>query len=458
VFSPERRALSLGLLVAVTLFATDGMGVVPALPTAVAELNGLPLFGWAFSAFTLAMMVGTVSGGLLADARGPRAPMALGLGTFAAGLALAGAARDMRVFLSGRGLQGFGGGVILASAYVAIARGYPDSLRPRMMALFATVWVVPAMVGPSAAGALVQWVSWRYVFWGLVPLVSGTALVVLPALTRFRVRRPVPGWARLGWVCVAAAGASLVLVAPMASVLAAWAPWVSAGIGSGAALRALAALLPAGILRVAPVLPAGIITRVILAFSFFGTEALVPLGAGALRGQGPLMAGLALSTGTLAWIAAAWAQERWDARTGPRSRPLRVRIGSALLAVGIGVLALGLLAPLPFAWVPIGWAIAGGGTGFAWQTNSLICLAEAPMGREGEVSGQLQLAEALATAVGAGLGGTLLSFLGLRGALPQQAYGAVFALTWSVALCGVALAGRLKRLDDPSPDSCLMPR
>ena len=50
VLGRERRALTLGVLLAVTAFAVEGMGVVPALPTAVRELGGLPLFGWAFTA------------------------------------------------------------------------------------------------------------------------------------------------------------------------------------------------------------------------------------------------------------------------------------------------------------------------------------------------------------------------------------------------------------------------
>ena len=67
VFDPERRALTLGLLIAVFAFATEGMGVVPALPTAVRALFGLRWFGWVFSAFMLAWLIGTIFAGQLAD-------------------------------------------------------------------------------------------------------------------------------------------------------------------------------------------------------------------------------------------------------------------------------------------------------------------------------------------------------------------------------------------------------
>src|SRR6185503_20412236 len=86
VFDADRRSLTLGILLTVTAFAVEGMGVVPALPTAVRALGGLALFGWAFSAFMLAWLVGTVGGGLLADGRGPYRSMVIGLLGFGTGL------------------------------------------------------------------------------------------------------------------------------------------------------------------------------------------------------------------------------------------------------------------------------------------------------------------------------------------------------------------------------------
>ena len=77
VLAEGRAALTVGVLLAIAVFAVEGMGVVPALPTAVRELGGLELFGWSFSAFMLAWIVGSVGGGLVADGRGPRLPMAL---------------------------------------------------------------------------------------------------------------------------------------------------------------------------------------------------------------------------------------------------------------------------------------------------------------------------------------------------------------------------------------------
>ena len=214
VFDAERRSLTIGILLTVTSFAVEGMGVVPALPTAVRDLGGLPLFGWAFSAFMLAWLVGTVAGGLLADARGPYRSMAAGLLGFGVGLVLAGLSRGMAQFLAGRALQGAGGGAMIAAAYVAIARAYPDNLRPRMMALTSSVWVLPAVLGPALSGAVAERVGWRFVFLGIVPLLIVVALVVLPQLGRFAVKRPLAGARRMASALRAGFGAALVLAAP----------------------------------------------------------------------------------------------------------------------------------------------------------------------------------------------------------------------------------------------------
>jgi MFS family permease len=442
VFDAERRSLTLGILLTVTAFAVEGMGVVPALPTAVRELGGLPLFGWAFSAFMLAWLVGTVGGGLLADARGPYRSMAVGLLGFGAGLVSAGLARGIAQFLAGRALQGAGGGAMIAAAYVAIARAYPDNLRPRMMALTSSVWILPAVLGPALSGAVAERVGWRFVFLGIVPLLLVVAIVILPQLGRFAVRRPLAGARKMGSALRTAAGAGLILAAPSLYPREA-AVGAAVVIGAVLLVPGLRALLPAGTFRASPGLPAGLAVRGLLAFSFFGTEAFVPLGSGELRGVGPTQAGLALTAGAIGWVSAAWLQDRLESRKGATSRAAVVGAGFLVLAVGIAVVAVALLTSLPFALVPLGWVIAGTGIGLAYSAGSLVCIAAAREGQEGQVSAQLQLAEALSTAAGTGFGGALMASLARMGGTPREAHGAVFAVTLAAALIGVVASRRL---------------
>jgi hypothetical protein len=268
--------------------------------------------------------------------------------------------------------------------------------------------------------------------------------MVLPPLARFDVRRPVAGAARMGAALRVAVGSGLILALP--NVYAFHAALAVAALVAGVALLApsLGALLPQGTLRARPGLPAGLAVRGLLSFSFFGTEAFVPLASGALRGVTPTRAGLALTTGALGWISASWTQDRLEARGGAGGRARRVAVGFVLLAAGIALVTAALVSSLPELLVPAGWAIAGAGIGTAYSAGGLICIAAAPPGHEGEVSAQLQLAEALATAAGTGFGGALLATLARAGGTPRQAHAAVFAVTLAVALVGAGVAPRAK--------------
>ncbi|MDP9074675.1 MAG: MFS transporter, partial [Actinomycetota bacterium] len=184
LWAPERRALSVGLVMTITVIASEALSVVTIMPLVARDLGGLRLYGWVFSAFMLTSMVGIVAAGRQADRRGPAQPYIAGLVLFGAGLVVAGLAPNMLVLVLGRALQGLGAGAIPAVAYVAIGRSLPDRVRPRMMAVLATAWVLPGLFGPAISAEVARQLSWRWVFLGLVPLVVVAGPIALPALVR----------------------------------------------------------------------------------------------------------------------------------------------------------------------------------------------------------------------------------------------------------------------------------
>ena len=140
------------------------------MPIAVRELGGLAVYGWAFSAFMLASVVGITVSGRLTDRRGPGDAFAVGLTLFGLGLLGGGAAPSMGVLIAARAVQGFGGGGLSAVIYASVARCYPPERQPRMLALLSTAWVVPGLVGPGLGGFVADHASWRLVFVGLTPV------------------------------------------------------------------------------------------------------------------------------------------------------------------------------------------------------------------------------------------------------------------------------------------------
>src|SRR5437762_13200118 len=152
LWAPEHRALTLGLVLTITFVASEALAVAPAVPVLARELGGLRLYGWVFSAFMLASLVGVVLAGRAADMRGPAPPYLAGLALFVAGLLIAGRAQSMEVLVVGRAVQGLGAGAVPAVAYASIGRSLPESLRPRMFAVLSTAWVIPGLFAPGKIG------------------------------------------------------------------------------------------------------------------------------------------------------------------------------------------------------------------------------------------------------------------------------------------------------------------
>lgn len=479
VWAPHRRRLTLGLALTITLVAFESLAISTVMPVVADDLGGLGLYGWVFSGFFLGNLLGIVTAGQSADARGTAFPFAVGLALFTVGLLVGGLAPSMPVLVAARVVQGIGAGAIPAVAYTTVGRMYPATLRPRLFAVFSSAWVVPGLIGPAASGAIEHAATWRAVFLALLPFVVVAAAMTIPVLSR----TAGDGTARFGADVDTASGGGfasvgavssvvgesdgaggvggvdpvqdgletdrrrdgLILTLGAAAVLVALSgpPLVLAVVllvvGAPVAARSFLRLVPPGTMRLAPGVPAAVLVRGVLTFAFFGTDAYVSLTFQEVRDRPTWVAGAALTAATIAWTTAAWVQERFVHRVGPRRL---VTIGFGLLAVGI-VGMQGALGPLPVPVAIAVWALAGGGIGLAYSPLSVTVLGLAEPGREGAASSSLQLSDVLGVALGAGAGGALVALGEAQGWALRSALEITFAITLVVALAGVAAARRL---------------
>ena len=444
-WAPERRLLTVGLIGLVTAAAFEGMAVPTILPALVGELGGLDLYGWAFSAFWLTNIIGITLAGSDADRRGPARALAIGTVLFAAGMLVSGVATDMPMVIAGRAIQGFGSGALGSVVYASIARAYPASATPRMIALVSSAWIVPGLVGPALAGLAADTVGWRWVFLAIAPPVLAMGLALYPQISGLgpavRSREPTRGDARRALDAVLLAVGSTMLL----SALSIGIPLLAAGLavaGAWLALGALRHLLPPGSLRLAAGRPSVVICIFAIGFAFFGTEAFVPLTVVDVRGGSVTLGGLALSAAAVTWALAAWLQDR---AAGAGVRRGMVVAGAALIAAGIATTAGVLLPGTSVLLAAVGWAIAGLGMGLAYSMLVLLMLETSAPGEEGFSSAALQLMFTLGTALGAGAGGAIVALAdaGVLG-LPA-AVGLVDGLMGLVALAAVLIALRVPR-------------
>lgn len=403
--SGSRRALTVGLVLIVSVTAFEALAVATILPDTVREIGGLAWYGWVFSGFMLANLAAIPVAGRATDRHGPATPFVAGAVLFVIGLVVAGVAQSMAVLVAGRIVQGAGTAAISSVAWVAVARAYEPAEQPRMMALLSSAWVVPGLFGPAIAAGVAVAVGWRMVFLGLVPFTIAASAMALGGLRTLGPpsgERPPPA-ARIGDAVMVAAGVAMTLLAVRSDRLA-----LTIGLGLAGvvtAIHGLRRLLPAGTLRAAPGLPAATAVLTLLTFAFFAVEAFLPLAIVEVRHAGNAVVAATLTTGTLAWSAGAWLQ----ARLSGWGRRALLRVGLGLLVVGVGASVAPLLPALSPWSAVVAWAFAGLGIGIAHPVSTLAILAGAPAGREGEVSGTMQIASSLAIAVGTGLGGDLLA-------------------------------------------------
>lgn len=446
VFGRAHRLTTAGLLMLVTFVAFESMAVATAMPTAVAELDGLAWYGWPFSAYLVASVVGMVAGGDIGDRRGSRVALLIGVALFAAGLLLGGLAGSMGWFVAARAVQGIGAGIISVALYVVAGQAYEPALRPKLFAAFSAAWVLPALIGPLLAGLITTHAGWRWVFLGLLPLIAVGLGLILPALRRFgaptAAAEGAPNrhwWALLAGLGIAAlqyAGQRLDLIAV---------PLAAAGLAALA--LGLRPLVPPGTVRLRPGLPAVIGGRGLLAGAFFGMDVLLPLTLTELHGYTPAAAGVPLTAGALGWALASQLQSRRP--DVPRARILRA--GFALLAVGLAGSAL-VTVPALDGWpVYLTWAVAGMGMGLGMPSLSVLLLDQSPEERRGADSAAFQVADVTASALAVGVTGVLVA-AGVAGALSFEA--AVLAAVAVLTLLAVLGAGAAPRAGSrPAPEA-----
>lgn len=422
----RHRRLTVGAILAVSIVAFEALALATVAPVIARDLDGVGLYAWIFSAFLLAQIVGAVAAGGEVDRHGPAVPFLASLALLGIGLSIGALSPNMFVLVLGRALQGIGGGALVACVYAVINVGYSDHLRPRMMAVFSSAFILPALVGPVIAGFVAEQLTWRLIFYGFLPFLVVVGLLAVPAFGRLdlagEIDRNVRPSNRLPRAVLVAAGTGLLLAGLKAvsgenfSLGGFEAPSVIAGplmVAAGFFMMgpALHRILPPGTLIASRGLPATVSTKGLMAATYFYAEAYLVLALNEVSGYTATTAGLVISAGAISWTTGTWLQERLDKRYDGRERRTRVLAGVGLMSLGVvGLAAVVITVGKIFLAVALaGWIAASLGMGLANPAGTTIAFAHAPSGKEGAVSSSVLIAELIGPAASIGLGGALVA-------------------------------------------------
>jgi len=393
----------------VFLAAFESLAVTTIMPVVTADLDGRGLYALAFSSTLAAGVVGMVAIGSWADRRGPAVPLFTAIAVFAAGLAGAGTATVMPVFVAARFLQGLGAGGMTVALYVLVAMVYPAALHIRIFGAFASAWVLPSMVGPFVAGFVADALSWHWVFLGVVVLVAVAGALMLPAV-RGRDRAPADR------VPASAADARRVAEAAMVAVsvvalsslgeLEPVAAWLLAPVAVVVIGFALRNLVPPGTYRIRAGLPATVVLCGAAGGVFFGTEVYLPLLLHDRYGLPAWLSGITLTAGAIAWALASAVQGRLGDRLDPGTA---IRAGAALLTGGAALELATVVLRLHPGVAAAGWFAAGAGMGTLYPRISTLVLALSAPGEEGFNTAAKSITDAVGGSAALAVSGLLFS-------------------------------------------------
>src|SRR6266540_2225024 len=342
--SARTRTIWTFVITSVALFMVtlDNLVVTMALPSIRLDLGAsIEDLEWTVNAYTLSFAVLLLTGAALGDRFGRRRLFAIGLGIFTVASAAAALAPNVESLIAARAVQGVGGAVITPLTLTILSAAVPADKRGLALGAWGGIGGLGVALGPVVGGAVVEGLSWQWIFWLNVPIG-----VVLAPLAARRLTESFGPDSRLDLRGLGLASLGLL------GIVWGLVRGNSVGWGSGEIVGALAlgvAFVVTFVLwelrAAAPMLPmryfrnrtfaATNVASLFMFFGMFGSIFLLAQFLQTVQGYSPLSAGLR----TLPWTA-------MPIFVAPLAGALSDRIGGRpLMAVGLALQAGGL------AWV-----------------------------------------------------------------------------------------------------------
>jgi len=430
------------LLGGVLLHSMNVLLVATVLPSIVDEVGGAALMSWLTTAFLAASIVAASCTGPLIAFAGAKRIFCAGALVFCAGTLLCAFAPTMYQVIAGRFVQGFGGGLLSAVAYVLVRNTFPETLWTRVLALLAGVWSISVLVGPLVGGVFARYDDWRGAFFTVAALAGLLAVVAARALPRAPVGSSeavpsIPG-RRVALICLAIAAMSLTAIARLpvaqggliALTIAALA--VMLRLDRGASVP----LLPSDAFSLRSVSGVALWIALLVSVAFNPLQLFVPVFLQRLHGFDPLAAGYTVATASMAWtvaaIAVAGLSDGWSERMiviGP------LAMGAGLLGIALAMPDGPVVALLP----PI--VLIGTGIGACWAFITRRIMNGARPGEEDIAASSVATVQQAGLALGAALAGLVANAAGFSVGLDPA--GVARAAFWVPAsfIAAAAVAG-----------------
>jgi EmrB/QacA subfamily drug resistance transporter len=340
----EIRTIILGVLLAMFLAALDQTIIATALPTIGRELGDLEHLPWIVTVYLLTSTAVTPLYGKFSDSYGRRGTMLIGIVIFIIGSIACALAPNMIVLILARGLQGIGGGGLIALAQTIIADIVAPRERGRYQVYFASVFMTSSLLGPVLGGFFAEHLHWSVIFWINLPLGLVAFAIAFQSLKKLpRFERPHK-LDLLGALLLVAATVALLLALSWGGLRYPWASLPILGLFAASlvlwglfAVRMRLApepLIPPGVLH-NPVVRMAVLAACFGMGTYIGLTIYLPVYFEAVRGLSASLSGLALIPLMAGTVVGATLSGRTMAKVKHYKRLPTVGLLVAMAATGI---------------------------------------------------------------------------------------------------------------------------
>lgn len=401
------------LMLTMMLAAMDATIVSTVVPQIVADLGGFSLFTWAFSIYLLAQAIMIPIYGKLADQYGRKPILLVGISVFVLGSVACSAAWDMSSLIVFRGVQGVGAGAIMATVNTLAGDLFSIQERARIQGWLSSVWGFSAITGPAFGGLMVEYASWRWIFFINLPL-GVIAFVFIVLYLHEKVEKRAHKIDYLGGLLIMLTLGTLIFTLMQGGSVWAWSSWQIVTLIALSLLLATAAawvesraeepIIPGWLWRYR-IFAGSNLAMIVMGAMMMAPMAYLPTFAQSVHGMGTAAAGFVLAVMSIGWPLASSYSGRLYLTIGFRNTAL---IGACLQATAA---ALFLFLPLHSSpvWLVLDQFIFG--LGFGLMSTPLLVGAQSVVGWQtrGVVTSANMFSRYLGQTLGAAIFGAIFN-------------------------------------------------
>src|SRR5690348_15737522 len=183
--------------VAFFMVALDALVVITALPAIRAGIGGsLSTLEWTVNAYTLTFAAGIITAAALGDRLGRRRMYSAGLLLFTVASAACALAPTAGSLIAARAVQGVGAAIVTPLSLTILTAAWPAQRRGTIVGIWRGIAGLAVAAGPMVGGAVVQGLSWHWIFWVNVPIglaAAAGSMMRLPESRGPATRLDIPG-------------------------------------------------------------------------------------------------------------------------------------------------------------------------------------------------------------------------------------------------------------------------